>query len=144
MASVSFYSADVPIPVKQRKMIRKLIVELFAKEQTPFESLSFIFCSDEYLLQLNKKYLNHDYYTDVITFDLPNPSDQVVGEVYLSSERIKENAKAHDEAYQKELLRVMIHGALHLCGYKDKTRIAEKRMRLKEESYLHLFRKRFT
>jgi probable rRNA maturation factor len=144
MASVSFYSADVSIPIKHRTKIRKLIVDLFAKERTPVERLSFIFCSDEYLLPLNKKHLNHDYYTDVITFDLSNPFDQVVGEVYLSTERIKENAKAHHEAYQKELLRVMIHGALHLCGYKDKTKAEEKRMRLKEEFYLQRFRKRFT
>jgi rRNA maturation RNase YbeY len=68
----------------------------------------------------------------------------VVGEVYLSTERIKENAKAYDEAYQTELLRVMIHGALHLCGYKDKTKAGQKKMRLTEDLYLHLFRKRFT
>jgi len=144
MGSVSFYSADVSIPIKHRPKIRKLIIDLFAKERTPFERLSFIFCSDEYLLHLNKKHLNHDYYTDVITFDLPNPLNQVAGEVYLSTERIKENAKAYNQAYQEELLRVMIHGALHLCGYKDKTRAGAREMRLKEEFYLHLFRKRFT
>lgn len=144
MASVSFYSADVLIPIRRRKKVRKLIIDLFVRERTPFERLSFIFCSDEYLLHLNKKHLNHDYYTDVITFDMSNALGQVVAEVYLSTERIKENAKAYEEVYQKELLRVMIHGALHLCGYDDKTKAAEKRMRLKEEFYLELFRKRFT
>ena len=144
MASVSFYSADVSIPIKHRAKVRKLIIHLFAEERTPLQTLSFIFCSDKYLLRLNKKHLNRDYYTDVITFDISNPSEQMVGEVYLSTERIKENAKAYNETYEKELLRVMIHGALHLCGYKDKTTVAEKKMRVKEEYYLQLFRKRFT
>ena len=144
MASVSFYSVDAPIPIKHRKRVRQLIFELFVKERVPFEKLSFIFCSDEYLLHLNKEHLGHDYYTDVITFHLSDPLEEVVGEVYLSTERIKENAKAYDEAYQTELLRVMIHGALHLCGYKDKTKAGQKKMRLKEGLYLQLFRKRFT
>ena len=144
MALVSFYSVDVPIPIKHRRRIRQLIFDLFFKERIPFENLSFIFCSDKYLLHLNKKHLNHDYYTDVITFRLSDPLEEVVGEVYLSTERIKENAKAYDEAYQTELLRVMIHGALHLCGYKDKTKAGQKKMRLKEDLYLQLFRKRFT
>ena len=144
MASVSFYSVDVPIPIKHRGRVRQLIFELFAKERVPFEKLSFIFCSDEYLLNLNKKHLSHDYYTDVITFHLSYPLEGVVGEVYLSTDRIKENAKAYDEAYQTELLRVMIHGALHLCGYKDKTKAGQKKMRLKEDLYLLQFHKRFT
>jgi rRNA maturation RNase YbeY len=144
MASVSFYSIGVPIPIKHRRRVRQLVLELFAKERVPFEKLSFIFCSDEYLLHLNKEHLSHDYYTDVLTFHLSDPLQEVVGEVYLSTERIKENAKAYDEAYQTELLRVMIHGALHLCGYKDKTKAGQEKMRLKENLYLQQFRKRFT
>ena len=144
MASVSFYSVDVVVPIKYRKKIRQLVIDVFARERTPFEKVSFIFCSDEYLLQINKQHLKHDFYTDVITFALSEPFESVFGEIYMSPGLIKENAKAYKQAYQTELLRVMIHGALHLCGYKDKTTKGKEAMRSKEEFYLRAFRKRFT
>jgi rRNA maturation RNase YbeY len=102
------------------------------------------FCSDEYLLEINQNHLKHSFYTDVITFCLSDPTAPISGEVYLSTDRIKENAKAYKQRYQTELLRVMIHGALHLCGYKDNTITQKKEMHLKEEFYLKLYFKRFT
>ena len=144
MQKVSFFSADRRIPLKSRKLIKKLIRDLFKREKTFFEGIDYIFCSDKYLLKINRDYLKHSFNTDVITFCLSESSAPISGEVYLSTDRIKENAKAYEQRYQTEVLRVMIHGALHLCGYKDKTTTQKKEMHLKEEFYLRLYFKRFT
>lgn len=98
-----------------------------------------MFCSDEFLLQINREYLQHDYYTDIITFDLSDPGGPVRGEIYISVDRVRENAKDLGTTLRKELLRVIFHGALHLCGYKDKTRQEQARMRDLEEKYLALY-----
>ena len=94
-----------------------------------------IFCSDEYLLEINKKYLNHDYYTDIITFDYC-VENIVSGDLYISIDRVKENAKTFNDSFINELSRVVIHGVLHLCGYNDKTEADQKNMRNLENKYL--------
>jgi len=107
-------------------------------------NINFIFCSDEYLLSLNEKYLNHHYYTDVLTFDQSSDRQTVSGDIYISVDRVKENAVTHQKSeHQKaktenELYRVMIHGILHLLGYDDKTPSAKKKMRAKEDECLKL------
>ena len=111
---------------------------IFRREKKKLRSLQYVFCSDEYLLQINKGFLKHDYYTDIITFDLSS-SSEVEGEVYISLDRVKENALSFSQSYYKELLRVIIHGALHLCGYKDKTKSQVAEMRKTEDLYLLLF-----
>ncbi len=104
------------------------------------QSLTFVFMNDENLLAFNRQFLNHDEYTDIITFDLSEKSGkkkkEIEGEIYISMERVKENAKTFGKTFQEELHRVMIHGVLHLCGYRDKTSASQKKMRMKEDFYL--------
>jgi len=137
MNRIFFYGADKVADIKNKKIVKQLIVHLFKKENTGLERLNYIFCSDEYLLKINKQYLNHDTLTDIITFPLSEKRSPVYGEVYLSVERIKENAKTFNTEYQNEILRVIIHGALHLCGYQDKTKQEKMQMREKENHYLN-------
>ncbi len=108
-------------------------------EKEALWSLTYVFCSDEYLLGINKEYLKHDYYTDIITFNLANPEQPVEGEIYISLDRVKENAKNIGQSYNNELHRVIFHGALHLCGFKDKTKEEQATMRRKEDEYLNLY-----
>lgn len=98
--------------------------------------LSYVFCTDEYLLTINRDFLQHDYYTDIITFELSEPGQPVMGEIYISIDRVRDNAKIHQESFQRELHRVIFHGALHLCGYRDKTKKEQEEMRRKENEYL--------
>jgi len=128
-----------PVSLTQRTLVKEAIRELFKKEKTPLEQLQYIFCSDEYLLQINKQYLQHDYYTDIITFDLSANPGPVTGEIYISIDRVKDNAQTFKASFKQELLRVIFHGALHLCGYKDKSKKDEVAMRKAEDKYLHRY-----
>ncbi len=101
--------------------------------------IAIILCSDEYLLDINKKFLSHDYYTDIITFDYTE-GKRISGELYISIDRVKENAKQLGVSFPNELHRVMIHGVLHLCGYKDKTRKDREMMRTKEDQKLKMLK----
>ncbi|WP_207497196.1 rRNA maturation RNase YbeY [Aridibaculum aurantiacum] len=142
--SIRFSYADVStIPLKNKKVVKLFIQELFQLENKPLSQLNYVFCSDEYLLQINKDHLQHDYYTDIITFDLTDPSSEgTIGEIYISVDRVKDNANDHKVTSTNELLRVIFHGALHLCGYGDKTNREITIMREKEDHYLRLFEKR--
>lgn len=140
MNQVTFYSADKSIPIKGRRDKKIFFQNLFSREKYKLKKISFIFCSDDYLLGLNNRHLNHNFYTDVLTFSLSIDQQPIEGEVYMSIERIKENAKFFSEPYQNELLRVMIHGALHLCGYTDKLDAARALMREKENFYIQLYK----
>ncbi|HTE23874.1 rRNA maturation RNase YbeY [Flavitalea sp.] len=138
---VSFHF-QVPFRLSQRTQIRELLKRLAIKEKTQFESLTYVFCSDDYLLDINQQYLKHDFYTDIITFDLGSgKGSAVVGEIYISIDRVRENAKTIGVTIQHELLRVIFHGALHLCGYKDKSANSAALMRKAEDRYLALFEK---
>lgn len=140
MKKIFLYSSDANIDLKNRETIKQLLISLFKEEGTSLNRLNYIFCSDKYLLGINQQYLNHDTLTDIITFPLSQIGEPVSGEIYMSTERIKENAKAYRVPYQKELLRVMIHGALHLSGYKDKLKKERIQMRAKENYYLNHFK----
>lgn len=109
---------------------------LFKKEKKKLANLNYIFCSDEYLLAINRDFLQHDYYTDIVTFELNDPGTPISGEIYISIDRIRDNAKNLEESFTRELHRVIFHGALHLCGYRDKTQEEEKLMRKMEDKYL--------
>lgn len=130
---ISFHLHDVTFSFKGRRKLKTFLSALFAKEKTALEHLDYIFCDDEYLLLLNREYLGHDYYTDVITFDL-SESRAVVAEVYISTDTIRANAQRFERSFTEELHRVMFHGALHLCGYKDK-RLADKKVMTGKENY---------
>lgn len=112
---------------------------MFAIEGKSLSEITYVFCSDEYLLELNKSFLEHDYYTDIITFDLSEENDRVVGEVYISVDRVRDNAGQIGVSFNTELLRVVFHGALHLCGYKDKRPTDKVVMTAAEDKYLALY-----
>lgn len=117
-------------------MIRRWIEETIIAEGYELSELNFILCSDEYLLRINQDFLQHDDYTDVITFDNSEQPKTIVGDIFISMDRIKENAQQFGSATRVELCRVMIHGTLHLLGYKDKTKTAKTLMTSKEDFYL--------
>ena len=136
---VVFHSL-VPVTIKNRRPLKLFINRLFKEEGKVLHSLNIIFCSDEYLLAINKLHLQHNFYTDIITFDLSEKDSQfIIGELYISIDRVKENAFSLSINFSTELLRVIFHGALHLCGFKDKTKTDIKKMRDKEEEYLRLY-----
>lgn len=128
-----------PISFTQRTLVKEVIRDLFKKEKTKLEQLRYIFCSDEYLLQINKEHLNHNYYTDIITFDLSETPNATIGEIYISVDRVRDNAQNYEVSFKHELLRVIFHGALHLCGYKDKSSKEEQLMRKAEDKYLKYY-----
>jgi probable rRNA maturation factor len=139
MQKVQFYFLDRKPALKKRIRLKLFIEKLFTQEKRKLGSLSYIFCSDEHLLGINKDFLKHDFYTDVITFDLSASQTKTEGEVYLSIDRIKDNAKQLGLSFNEELHRVIFHGALHLCGYKDKNKADQTQMRSAENKYLQLY-----
>lgn len=136
MQKVQFYFLDRNLTLKDRTRLKFFIDKLFISERKKLGNLSYIFCSDEHLLSINRDFLKHDFYTDVITFDLSSSKNEIEGEVYLSVDRIKDNAKLLGVSFKEELHRVIFHGALHLCGHKDKKREDIVKMRKREEKYL--------
>lgn len=141
MAKVSFHSADAPVPLRQRTILKEFIGRIFRRERRPLASINYVFCSDNYLLQINKDFLSHDFYTDIVTFDLSSNGEPVEAEIYISVDRVRDNAINLGLPFQQELLRVVFHGALHLCGYRDKTKSEITIMRAKEDQYLRLYAK---
>lgn len=128
------------IRLSNKRKLNRFLNSIFKTEGKTLESLSYIFCSDKYLLNINRKFLNHDFYTDIITFDLSDNHLAVNGEIYISVDRVKENARVFKTSFNSEFLRVLFHGALHLCGYNDKTQSQRQKMRKKEIEYLQLYR----
>lgn len=135
MAVQFFFSAN-HIQLQNRTQLKQFITSIFKSEGKKLESLNYIFCSDEFLLNMNRESLNHDYYTDIITFDLSEPGAPTSGEIYISIDRVRDNAKQLSVSIKEELHRVIFHGALHLCGYKDKSPKDIKAMRAVEDKYL--------
>lgn len=123
-----------------RKALKEFVVKLFENEKKDIGDINYIFCSDDFLFKINLDYLNHDYYTDIITFPLHNKSEPITADIFISIERIKENSLLYKVSFKDELLRIIIHGALHLCGYKDKTKEQIKDIRRKEDKYLLQYR----
>lgn len=138
--AITFSYADKRLHIRHKRLLKKFIESIFASEQVALGKVSYIFCSDDYLLRINQQFLNHDYYTDIITFDLrEDPADPVTGEIYISTERVVDNSRLLKTTVVEEILRVIFHGALHLCGYKDKTKSEISKMREKEDHYLRLY-----
>jgi len=136
--AVQFFLEHVKYTLKNKIQIKEWINNTILAEGFQLEELNFILCSDEYLLAINQQYLNHDTYTDVITFDNSEELKTILGDIFISIERIQENAKEFKGTVQLELCRVMIHGTLHLLGYKDKGKTAKTLMTQKEDFYLNL------
>lgn len=136
VSSIHFFTEDVNYLIKQKRIIKDWLLSVIKSEDYSLQELNFIFCSDEYLLGMNRQYLNHDTYTDVITFDNSDQSKVIAGDIFISIERVKENANSLKVHVSEELNRVMVHGTLHLLGYKDKTKTAKGQMTAKEDFYL--------
>lgn len=136
---ILFHYLVPPFHFINRTHLKSFILELFKREGRIVEHINYIFCTDDYLLEVNKKHLGHDTYTDIITFDLSSPDSNLVSDIYISAERVKENAFSYNTPFSTELHRVMFHGVLHLCGYDDKSSSNKVLMREKEEFYLSLY-----
>lgn len=133
---INFFSEDIEYTLRHKKKLREWIATIVKSEKMSLNCLNFIFCSDSYLLSVNQQYLNHNYFTDVITFDYSEAS-VISGDIFISIDTVKSNATEYEVAFTNELYRVMAHGVLHLCGYKDSTDIEKMEMREKEDYYLH-------
>ena len=135
--AVSF-SSSVKIKLPSKKDLKIWVKKIVLSEKRKLKNLSYNFCSDEELFQKNKQFLNHNTYTDIITFDY-SEEKFLSGEIYISADRIKENAEKFKTDFTHELIRVMAHGVLHLCGYKDKSPIQKQQMRAAENRAIVLF-----
>lgn len=133
---IHFFSEEILFTLKQKLLVRNWINQTILSEGFKLGELSFIFSDDEYLLNINKEYLNHDTYTDIITFDNSDVEKVIIGDIFISIDRIRENSKKFNVNERDELHRVMIHGTLHLLGYPDKGKEAKKVMTAKEDHYL--------
>ena len=136
---VTFHNADIKFQLTQKSELKKFIAERGLKEAKKKLLLNYIFCSDKYLLDINRRFLDHDFYTDIITFPLGENENEIEAEIYISIDRVKENSKKLKIDFKTELHRVMFHGVLHLIGYDDKTKTQEKAMRKKENGWLEQF-----
>ena len=137
--AIHFFFQKPVASLKQREQLKQFLSTLFKKEKHPLASLTYIFCSDDELLEINRQFLNHDYYTDIITFNLAPKDTPIEGEIYISIDRVKENAIQLGTSLKEELHRVIFHGALHLCGYKDKSKNDILEMRKAEDKYIKLY-----
>lgn len=134
--SIKFFTEDVPLPKLEKRKLISWIKNVILKEGKKTGDISFIFCSDDFLLDINKKYLNHDYYTDIITFDYVE-KNKIQGDIFISVDRVMENAKTYKTTFDNEKHRILIHGVLHLLGYKDKQKADKNLMTAKEDLYLN-------
>ena len=139
--SIIFNNADSRVTLTNRTTLKEFITKQVRKEGIIIIDLQYIFCSDKYLLEINRKFLEHDYYTDIISFDLSEEKGKLIAEVYISIDRVKDNAKSLHTTLQEELLRVIFHGALHFCGYKDKKQKEAVLMREMENTWIKAYQK---
>ncbi|TWP29288.1 rRNA maturation RNase YbeY [Apibacter muscae] len=133
------YFSNNNFKLKNKQKIRNWLNKAISMENHVVGNINYIFCSDEQLLEINIKYLDHDYYTDIITFDYKE-NNRVSGDLYLSTDRIIDNAKLNNISFDEEIIRVLIHGILHIIGYNDKSPNESKLMRAKENFYINLYK----
>lgn len=141
MGKITFYTEDISFTLPQKRDFRAWIESVVRSNNKEVGEISYIFCSDAYLLDVNKQYLNHDYYTDIITFDYCE-GQVVSGDLFISIQRVKEYASENSIDFQNELQRVVIHGVLHLLGHKDKKKEDAANMRKLEENAMKIFPKK--
>lgn len=137
-SKVCFFFEGRNFALKNRSDLKKFIQYIFRTEGMKLNNINYIFCSDKKLLDMNRLFLKHNFYTDILTFQLSEDSS-TEAEIYISIDRVKENAKSLSVSFQKELHRVIFHGVLHLCGYEDKSTKKEKEMREREDFYLNRY-----
>lgn len=137
MPVINFFEEGISFELKHKRKLKQWIKDTIAAEGFQLDELSYIFCSDAYLLAINQQYLDHDTYTDIVTFDNSEAPGEIIGDIFISVDRIRENAEKFKQAFIDELHRVMIHGALHLLGYKDKKPAEKQKMTEMEDFYLN-------
>jgi len=135
---IDFFNEDVELPDLKYGEINEWLTKTATNYNFQVAQINYIFCSDDYLLKLNQEYLSHDYYTDIITFNY-NELSYLSGDIFISVDRVKENALLFGIDYEMEFLRVLVHGVLHLIGFNDSTDTEEKIMREKEDEHINLF-----
>ncbi len=140
---INFFKADVKFRISKASLLKSFILKTYTATRTKTLSLNCILCSDDYLLNINKEFLQHDYYTDIITFPLEETTKKTTAEIYMSVERIADNAIKNKTTFENEFNRVLFHGVLHLCGFGDKTKQEKIKMREKEDLWIADF-KRFS
>lgn len=133
---IRFFYFDRSFYFPERKQLKTFLIKIFQSEGVEVNTVNYNFCSDPHLLKINITHLNHQTFTDIITFQYTTSPDPVLAEIYISIDRVKENARLYKTSFLNELYRVMIHGALHLCGYGDKSNKEAVLMRKKENYYL--------
>lgn len=138
--AINFFTEDISFDLPNKQKRKSWLKQITQMENFSLGELNYIFCSDEYLYQINVEYLNHHTYTDIITFDNSEKEKKIEGDIFISIERIKENAKKHNQEEADELSRVLSHGLFHLIGYKDKTKTDAEVMRRKESFAIELFK----
>lgn len=136
---INFFNEDITFLLPKKRQIRNWLFGLIVTEGYELGELNLVFCSDAHLLEMNQKYLNHDTLTDVITFDNSEVDKQITGDIFISVDRVRENAADLNFKLFDELLRVIVHGTLHLLGYTDKSDETKKIMTAKEDEYITLF-----
>ena len=137
--AIQFFSEEIPYTLKEKLHRKRWLKKIAANAGFKIKELNYVFCSDEYLYQMNRDYLKHDTYTDIITFDNSEKKGDIEGDIFVSIDRVRENAKTHTQELETEMNRVLAHGLLHLMGYKDKTQEEAALMRLKEEESIMLY-----
>lgn len=133
---IRFFNEDVPYKLPQKQATRQWLNQQAKGEGYGIGELNYIFCSDDYVLQVNRDYLQHDYYTDIITFDQSDDAGKIEGDIFISVDRVADNAGVLGIPVEQEMRRVLAHGLLHLCGYGDKTDDEVTLMRAKEDEWL--------
>lgn len=137
--AINFTPHEVKVNLKNKTRLKAFLKEQFAREGQGLKSLQYVFCSDDYLLEINQQFLQHDTLTDIVTFELGTDPRVTEGEIYISIDRVRDNAEKFKVSEEQELHRVIFHGALHLCGYKDKSKDQAAKMREKENECLQLY-----
>jgi probable rRNA maturation factor len=132
------FNYETEFELSNESAIERWISQVIDSEQKREGEISYVFCDDDYLLELNQNYLQHDTLTDIISFDY-TVGNELNGDIFISVERVRENAEIFNQTFDNEILRVMIHGVLHYCGYKDKSTVDEQRMREKENEKIAMF-----
>jgi rRNA maturation RNase YbeY len=138
MSKINFFTEEIKFKLDHPIKTSRWIKETIKAEKTTLAQLNFIFCSDSYLLKFNTEYLNHNTFTDIITFDNADEGGLMAGDIFISIDRVRENAQKFKVSFDTELHRVIIHGVLHLLGYGDKDIPSKTKMRKKEDAYLSL------
>lgn len=137
--AIYFFSEEIDFELKEKLIRKRWLKSIATKAGYTVRELNYVFCSDEYLYRMNLEYLNHETYTDIITFDNSEKEFDIAGDIFISIDRVNENAKTHKQKVEIELNRVLVHGLLHLMGYKDKTKEESTLMRNKEEESMNLY-----